>query len=363
MKILFLPNWKVHQLETDVYDIQAPDKQIKSQRYWFFKHFSGDCSVDIIDCQHNNPLSFLERMCNVYLWQGIKAFLRASNYDLVISHGAQSGLMYSLMATLTFRRMPAHIIFDIGGMNGARNNLIENSLIRFALKSNPSIICHSKVILDNYKKSFLNLVERTRYIPFGVDVDDFVPKHTQNKGKNYVLSFGTSKRDYKTLLDAWSGIKTTVELRIIGHLQDSTISNVKVIGKVTIDELRTQIANSLFVIIPLPMFNYSYGQMSFLQSMSMGKTVIVTETPSSIDYLQDGKGSFFVKPYDVVDMHAKLELLLNNKKLLDKTSAKARPFVLESFSEKKMAQEIERYCQFVLWFNTSNRYKIKNKMF
>lgn len=362
MKILFLPNWKVHQLEADVYDIQAPDKQIKSQRYWFFKHFSGICEVDIIDFQQNNPLSFLEKMCNTYLWQGIKAFLRASNYDLVISHGAQSGLMYSLLSTLTFRRTPTHIIFDIGGMNGGRNNLIENSLIRFALKSNPSIICHSQVILDNYKKSFVNLVERTRYIPFGVDVDDFVPKQTQNKG-NYVLAFGTSKRDYKTLLDAWSGIKTAAELRIIGHMQNSTNANVEVIGKVTIDELRTQIANSLFVVIPLPMFNYSYGQMSFLQSMSMGKTVIATETPSTIDYLQDGKGSFFVKPYDVVDMRAKLELLLNNRKLLDKTNAKARTFVLENFSEKKMALEVEKYCQFVLWFNSSNRYKIKNKMY
>ncbi|MDP2229623.1 glycosyltransferase family 4 protein [Methylotenera sp.] len=344
MKILFLPNWKVHQLDTDVQNIQAPDKQVKGLPYWFFRYFSGPCEVDIIDFQKNNALSFLEKKCNTYLWQGIKAFAKDSDYDVVISHGAQSGLMYSLLRTLTFRKKPVHIIFDIGGMNGARNNKIENTLIGFLLKSNPSIICHSKVIIENYKKTFSNLVKRSRYIPFGVDVDDFSPQ-LNTGAEDYVLSFGTSKRDYQTLLEAWSDIDTCKKLRLIGYGQSTSLPNVEVIRKVSIAELRMQIANSFFVVIPLPVFNYSYGQMSFLQSMSMGKTVIVTATPSSVEYLHDGKGSFFVKPYDVKDMREKIELLLNNKKLLDQTSSKSRKYVIENFSEKQMAENIEAFIK------------------
>lgn len=353
MKILFLPNWKVYQLNVDDDGIQAPDKQVAGAPYWFFKYFKQPCTVDIIDFQQKNALSWLEKKANTYFWQGIKAFFKASQYDVVISHGAQSGLMYSLLCTLFNRKSPLHIIFDIGAMNGGRANKLENSVIRFALKSNPGIICHSKVIIEHYKNSYSNLVPRSCYIPFGVDTQYFNQPIDDNT-ENYVLTFGHVKRDYETLISAWSGINTTHKLRLIGCKQNVSTLNIEVINKVTINELKNQIANARFVVIPLPVFNYSYGQMSFLQSMSMGKTVIVTETPSSIDYLKDGKGSFFVKPHDVEDMRAKLKLLLNNKNLLADTNLKSRPYVLEHFSETQMAEKIE---QFILTMLSSQTLK------
>ena len=347
MKILFLPNWKVHQLDVDAAHIQAPDKLVKGQPYWFFKHFNTPCQVDVIDFKQKNLLSFIEKKCNTYIWQGVLAFLKESSYDLVISHGAQSGLMYAMLRTLFLRKKPVHIIIDIGSMNGARQNKIENKVIQWMLKSNPSIICHSKIILENYKTTYPNLVNQSSYIPFGVDVDDFKPlkdtdvKDTDNLG--YVLSFGHAKRDYQTLIKAWSGINTKHKLRIIGYKQTVAVANIEVIEKVSIAALKKQIAEALFVVIPLPVFNYSYGQMSFLQSMSMGKTVVVTQTPSSIDYLQDGKGSFFVKPHDVDDMRAKINLLLNNKPLLVQSNQKSRQYVLDHFSEQQMAQNVEQF--------------------
>lgn len=339
MKILFLPNWKVHRLEQDSDAVQAPDKQVIGQPYWFFRYFPNECQVDVIDFQENNPLRFLEKKANTYIWQGVKGFLGGGDYDVVISHGAQSGLMYSLLRSISFRRKPLHIIFDIGSMNGGRNNKVENLVISSALRSNPYIICHSKVVIENYKTTYKNLVDRSCYIPFGVDVEDFSASgEVDNEG--YVLSFGAAKRDYQTLLGAWSGLDTDCKLRIIGHKGEVSLPNVETVERVSIGELKEQIRKALFVVIPLPVFNYSYGQMSFLQSMSMGKTVIVTRTPSSIDYLQDGRGSFFVKPYDVEDMRAKLGCLLNDRELLRKSNGEARRFVVDNFSEKTMAEKV-----------------------
>lgn len=349
MKILFLPNWKVHQLNVDNKAIQAPDKQVRNTSYWFFKYFTQSCTVDIIDFQQKNLLSWLEKKANTYIWQGFKAFLKSRQYDVVISHGAQSGLMYALLNTLFNRKKPLHIIFDIGAMNGARSHRLENIVIKFALKSNPSIICHSKIIIDYYKSAYPNLVRHACFIPFGVDTEYFTRQQNPNQNStnhvSYILSFGSVKRDYQTLLTAWSGINTTHRLRLIGYKQTVDIPNVDVINKVSIEALKYQIANALFVVIPLPVFNYSYGQMSFLQSMCMGKTVIVTNTPSSVDYLTDGHGSFFVKPFDVADMRAKISLLINNKKLLEESNSKARQYVLEYFAEQQMAEKVDRFIQ------------------
>lgn len=357
MKILFLPNWKVHQLDIDDDAIQAPDKQINgSNSYWFFKYFKQPYTVDIIDFQQKNLLSWLEKKANIYIWQSIKAFFQVDKYDVIISHGAQSGLMIALLNTIFNRKTPLHIIFDIGAMNGAKSHRFENAVIKFALKSNPFIICHSQIIIDYYKSAHQNLVAQSCYIPFGVDTDyfeqhDAVPATRQD---SYILSFGSAKRDYKTLLAAWDGVKSTHRLRLIGCRQAVDRPNVDVIEKVSIQSLKKHISNALFVVIPLPLFNYSYGQMSFLQSMSMGKTVIVTKTPSSVDYIIDGQGAFFVKPFDVSDMHAKLSLLINNKKLLEESSNKARQYVLVHFAEQQMAEKIEQFILACLKKNKTN---------
>ena len=344
MKILFLPNWKVHQLEIDNNIFQAPDKHIRGEPYWFFKYFSNDCHVDIIDCQKNSWISFLEKKVNFYILQGVKAFFKSGKYDLVISHGAQSGLVYSLLNTITLRKSPPHLIFDIGAMNGARKNFLENSFIAFALKSRPYIICHSKVVIDYYESTYKSLISRSCFIPFGVDIDDFSPEGTNQEGE-YILSFGYAKRDYETLFKAWHRIKTDKKLRVIGYKKEISFSNIEIIDKVSIEELKKQISNALFVIIPLPVFNYSYGQMSFLQSMSLGKTVIVTKTPSSVDYLKDGEGSLYVNPYDAIDMQEKIRYLLENKEALNNSNKRARQYVIKYFSEKDMAEKIFKFIQ------------------
>ena len=86
MKILFLPNWQVHCLDEDDNSIQAPDKHIKGEKYWFFKYFPADTEVDIIDIRRTNILHKLEKKIKFYIWQAILAFFKSKNYDVIISH-------------------------------------------------------------------------------------------------------------------------------------------------------------------------------------------------------------------------------------------------------------------------------------
>ncbi|GHS92685.1 hypothetical protein FACS1894203_5260 [Bacteroidia bacterium] len=344
MKVLFLPNWKVPVLEKDDDSIQAPDKYIKGEPYWFFRFFPPETEVDIIDFQEKNILHKLEKkVFKTYIWQSILAFRKRKSYDVVISHGAQSGIVFSFLRNFCSKKKPEHYILDIGGMNGARNNWPEISILKLALRSNPYIICHSRIIIENYKNTFKNLVNRSVFIPFGVDTDYFSP-FENNSGEKYILSFGTGKRDYDTLFKAWSELNyPDVKLKIIGRTLkkgEQLPPRIELTDKVSIHKLIEEINNSLFVVIPLPVYNYSYGQMSFLQSMSLGKTVVVTKTPSSIDYLTDNRGSFFVEPFDTEDLKAKIRFLLDNPEILSQSNDKARPYILQNFSEKLMGKRI-----------------------
>jgi len=345
MKILFLPNWTVVKSDTDITDLQAPDKYIIGKPYWFFKYFPENTQVDVIDIQAKNKLHRIEKKIKFYIWQAIQAFKKSKQYDAVISHGAQSGLVYALLNR--FRKnekRPLHIIIDVGAMNGGRNNRIETSIIRWALKSNPAIIYHASVQQTMYETVYKGLIKRSQFIPFGVNTEEFYPLNLP--AADYVLSFGYSKRDYPTLLAAWKEIDTSAKLYIIGDTSITCQNNIISFPKSSVSVLKQYIAECLFVVIPLPVFNYSYGQMSFLQSMTMGKPVIVTKTPSSIDYLKDAQGAFLVNPYDKTDMKNKIEYLLAHKEQLNDLGNKARKDIeTNHFDEQTMAEKIEAFIK------------------
>lgn len=340
-RILFLPNWKVARLKVDRTDLQPPDKYIEGQGYWFFRHFSKYPEVTVLDFQGNGIFHFIERRIGLYITQSIKAFLICKQYDVVMSHGAQSGLVYSLLNRLPGKRKrPKHIIVDIGGMNGGREGAVECTLVRQALASSPSIICHSSSLLEFYKKTYPSVYKSAVFIPFGVDTEEFKPENTNIEKQ--VLSFGFAKRDYATLLSAWERISTDAGLKIIGSKISRNLKNVTFMDGVSLPELKREIAQSLFVVIPLPYFNYSYGQMSFLQSMSMGKPVIVTQTPSSIDYLKVGHGSLSVPVADPESLAEKISYYLNNDEIRVEQAKAAREYVEATHSERIMASKFEQ---------------------
>jgi len=343
MKILFLPNWSVKHLDHDDASLQAPDKAIRGESYWFFRYFKKKPNVEVIGLNKRSVLHKVERLIGVYFLQSIQAFRQRKLFDVVISHGAQSGLFFALLQRLVpVKSRVKHIIFDIGGMNGARKNKIECSIIRFALGSNPFIICHSSSLLSHYKGIFPSISDRARFIHFGVDSEYFTPQ-VRTSAKRQILAFGNSKRDYFTLLEAWKKCDSDVELKIIGYTQEIQQSRVIFVPSVSLAQLMDEIASSMFIVIPLPVFNYSYGQMSFLQSMSMGKVVIVTKTPGSSDYLLDGEGAFYVPPYDPNLLGERIFGLLNNEEELKKQSSAARTFIESHRTERQMAEKIEEF--------------------
>ena len=334
-----MPEWKVYYLDDDSESIQGPDKYVKSKKYWFFRYDTRNLfDVDVIDCRLYRE--FQMKYLNFYLTQSISCYSRCNKYNLFFSHGFKSAAMFSMLCKV-LNNKKCHYIFDVGCVNGARSNSKYFMLYRKALESNCFLISHTKCQLDFYKKN-LSLVNDPIYIPFGVDTEYFHPKGIEKK--EYILSFGNSLRDYNTLLKSWSKMDSHTELHLVGAspVSNKYSKNIKVFPRMTIADLMRKIEESLFVIVPLPVQNYSHGQMSVLQSMSMGTPVVVTKVPSTIDYIEDGNGAIFVKPYDASDMYDKIKYMLDNENRIELAS-KARRFVIDNCNEKIMAKQIFDY--------------------
>lgn len=349
-----LVNWKVHYLSKDTKKIQTPDKLVKGKKYWFFRHLENNNVIDVLDFTKLPCFHYIEsKKLKFYILQSIRGLIKSKDYDLIISHGAQSGVFLAGMRTIINKKSPPHIVIDIGCFNGGRDNKIEISLIKLAAKSLAGIIYHTSIQKEYYERHFSSLLKKTRFIPFGVDTDFFRPLN--NKKENYILSIGYAKRDYNTLLKAWrKNPSLNTRLKIIGvkNPQDLNVTyfspDIELLDMVPIDKLKNIIERSRFVILPLPYYKYAYGQMTLLQCMSMGKTVIVTKTPSTIDYIAHGENALFVQPYNVDDMREKIEFLLTNPSIVETMGKEARSTVLHRYNEMIMAQNIYKFINQII---------------
>ena len=96
MKILFLPNWEVMKCSEAPKDKQPPDYYVKGEDYWFFRYFERKPEVDIIDVASAKWIQNIEKnKLRFYVIQALKAIPRLNKYDLVVSHGMQSGVVIS----------------------------------------------------------------------------------------------------------------------------------------------------------------------------------------------------------------------------------------------------------------------------
>jgi glycosyltransferase involved in cell wall biosynthesis len=346
MRVLITVDWRVARLEVDSDSIQSPDKVVKNSPYWFFKHWPDPlCHIDVLDVGRI-PLvhAFEGKVLNFYIAQAVAAFSKRKKYDLIISHSARSALVFSFLRSLIREQSPPHVLIDVGSFNGGRENRFELCLIRKASESLRGIITHSAIQSEYYKKH-MPLIPH-RFVHFGVDADYFRPRHF--KQEDYILSFGAHHRDFPTLIEAWKSIrKKNVRLRIIGVDRipgvTSVPENVEILGRVPIPILIENILKARFVVIPLPYLKYSYGQMSFLQSMALGKSCIVTKTPSSQDYLKHNENALLVRPYDQNDLAEKITLLLEDEHMNDRIALNARGTIESTCNERHMAVEMYNF--------------------
>ena len=346
-RILILVNWEVNQLTRDDTALQSPDKQVGSKPYWFFKYWPvRSLHVDVIDTSSMKCIQHAEKnVLKFYIVQALKCFHRTFRYDVIISHGAQSAVSLALMRTLFGSRYPPHIVIDVGCFNGGRNDPIELFAIKAVSHSIRGIIYHSTVQQAYYSRHLPHI--RSGFIPFGVDTEHFEPKAGSSGNEKTIIAFGNKKRDYRTLCDAWRILNTDeYGLHIVGigsrHqlCVDSVPKGITIHAEVPISVLKKMIGKAAFVVLPLPVYNYAYGQMSLLQSMSMGKAVIVTKTPSTIDYVRDNVDAVFTRPYDSGDLSKRMAAFIINPGLVDTIGKNAYSIVRRRYNERKMSLQI-----------------------
>lgn len=347
MRILMLVNWKIQYCDVIPTDKQPPDYCFKGEPYWFFRYFEDQPEVDVVDVS-SFPLleSFEKNTIRFYIWQTLKILPKLNRYDMVISHGMQSGVVLSLWRRI-FKTKAKHIVFDIGSFNSAAESGFALKLMQFASKSIDGLIYHTSSQRDYYRRFYPWIVPKSQFVRFGADLDFFDPTELKDaEDKNtYIICVGYAWRDRKTLINAYQKLNTNVKLRLIGYVEEQYrgISGIEQVHPLPIKELINQIHNALFAVLPLQSLKYSYGQMTLLQQMALGKCVIAAKVPSLVDYIEDFQTAVLYEPEDADDLARKMETLLDNPELSQKIAQNGQKWLREKCNERIMASQVEKF--------------------
>lgn len=347
MKILMLVNWKIEYCDSVPYDKQPPDYYIKGQDYWFYRYFAEKPEVDVLDMSSFPALeNFEKKAIHICIYQALKAIPKLSNYDLVVSHGMPSAVIIALWQRI-FKKKVKHIVFDIGCFNSAAEDGTIMKMMQFVSKSIDGIIYHTKCQKEYYKKYYPWLSNKSEFIRFGADLDFFKNDELKKSDDfgSYIICVGAGWRDWDTLVKAYQMIDTDLKLRIVGKVNSEyeNINGIEQIPYIPVKEMINQIYNAKLCVLPLISRNFSYGQMTFLQQMALGKCVISAKIPSLEGYAENMKTAVFYEPKDIQSCANAIKTILNDSDLENSIITNAKEYLQKECNEKVMAQEIEAF--------------------
>lgn len=187
---------------------------------------------------------------------------------------------------------------------------------------------------------------KSKLFKFGVDTDYWSTSVRIQEPKYDLFCIGSDTfRDYEILkkLDKNLRIKLVTKLNIqnlpsnidlsIGSLNKSNLSDY---------EIKEIYNNSKIVLVPLKKTTQPSGYSVTLQSMSLGKAVILADIEGLWDrnLLIDNQNIVLYKPGNFEELHKKIKFLLNDKKFRERIESNAFTTARNSFSLDRMSDSL-----------------------
>jgi glycosyltransferase involved in cell wall biosynthesis len=231
------------------------------------------------------------RLVGVPAAQALVAFARRGTYDRVFTDAENIGIPLAIMFRLAHVRR-RHVM--IGHLLSTRSKRLLFRL--FGLGAHlDAVICHSSLQRSIIEKELGVPARRIALLPYQVDEQFWRP--LERPVSRQLCSAGLEFRDYPTLIAAVEGTDLHVVLAAASNWSKrgneaagmTLPANVRVTA-LDYEHLRELYAASLFTVVPLHNVTFQAGITVILETMAMGKALIVSRTPGQTDVVRDRDG-------------------------------------------------------------------------
>jgi glycosyltransferase involved in cell wall biosynthesis len=279
---------------------------------------------------------------------GVKSFRSTASNPWMIADTHIQVTVFALLRLLMRKRDRKIVLY--GFLFNTANNRAGMSLrqiyMRWMIERTEIVVCHSKFEASSYA-SFLHLpAKKFTYLPWasGVPYPRIATCNAVSQ-KAYIVAAGRSWRDYATLISAIEGLP--IDVKIICDSFD-TLPNLKYPDNVEVlrncfgDQYYATLQKCQFVVLPLSADQLSAGQMVLVQAFYFGKPVIITETKTVAEYVENGVTGLFVPMKDVASMRQAILKIIEDKELHSLLSRNATLKFDKYYSDEARVLGLER---------------------
>lgn len=287
--------------------------------------------------RYRTKIGFLMQLPALFVF-GLRIGLEALKGDgrpaAFVTHTDFEVLGLALAQFIRRKRVP---IFLVGFIYTLRKSRLLTELRRryfkFVLHRTSGVICHSTLETERYARLFGLPQTHFGVVLFALNVER--PDTLKIRESGYAMTAGRAERDYGLLSRAWAGM--SIELHIVCDTADPLQSvvpspQIKFLRQCFGEDFIREIAGADFIVVPLKDMELSAGQMTLLQSMSLGKPVIISRTPTTEEYGEHLKTLYFVEFGSEAAMREAVHLMAGDAELRARIGHAARQHYEENFT-------------------------------
>lgn len=228
----------------------------------------------------------------------------------VVTMGPRASLAYGVMcgaAGAESRQVLCEVFLSEGRGWKERG---KDALYRWVAGRALGVLVNSRAEMATTARRWGLPEERVKFVPICTTAETSFREGT---GEGRVFCGGRTMRDWETLWRAAGSIRGRVEA--VAGVDDLLPegAGVEVAREVPLEEFRRRMAEADVVALPLRETARSTGQVVLLEAMSMGKAVVTTRLPGTVDYVRDGETGLLTEPGDAAGLAAAVNELLADR--------------------------------------------------
>lgn len=241
-------------------------------------------------------------------WQ---LYRRRRDYDVIHTMGIRESFAYAFLCWITgqpSRQIMTEVFIDDPRPDRLAWRL-KTALYRRLARRAMGMIVNSSAEVDSVSQRLAMPRESIRFVPLNSTIED--PRH-EPRPAGYLFCAGRTLRDYAVLRDVmlareepWQVVAGTRDL--LDAALPARITIHREIDRAAYLEL---LRGARIVVLPLLPTVRSTGQVVLLEAMSLGKPVITTRVPGTVDIIRHGVNGWLVAPGDAKELIGLVDHLL-----------------------------------------------------
>lgn len=237
------------------------------------------------------------------------AVSKRRRFDVVMSWSMRIGIVYGVVSRVLKHNSILHVMRDFH-VNLERKDFgyrLKLLLLKLAIPGIDLFLCTSRQEQLIYARLFN--IDRNRLLFFPdfpiASLCNRKPQVTQD----YIFAYGNSDRDFDTLVRA--AALSQNRLLILSQTyapKDAVPEHVRLIQeRLPMEELLETIGACRLLVLPLQSYWVAAGQNSMLETMALGRPLIVTSNLATLEYAEHRKTAVFVEAGDAAGLAAEID--------------------------------------------------------